>query len=421
MIHRYIKGFAILFFLGLSTELHAQSDAFVSAMASGKYERAHKELDESISAVVSSAQLKAIMSKQQELLGQLESYAFNCKERNVEGLTIVNYTMRYKDKHLDMQVSLTAEEKVLGFYFVKVKNCGEKYLLPNYQGIFEVVDSVIQTSDGFEFQLCYPKSEEFSNLVILVPGSGPNDAESTIGQTKIFRDISLGLAKKGIASVRYRKFQLLKNPKEITFKDEYLGDINRLILHFRTINKDINIFLLGHSLGGTAITHYNSADVSGLIYMAANYSPVDSLVMQQSKYLMELDGDFDLSEQAQFNDMQTQFALLDSVDLADDFSILGAPVSYWKSLKQINIDSLLLRNKDTPKLFLQGGRDYQVPLSELKRWMIACQDHPEVKFLTFESLNHVFSSGYGASKPEEYQIPSNLGQSIIDEIIGFVQ
>lgn len=43
--------------------------------------------------------------------------------------------------------------------------------------------------------------------VILVHGSGPHDRDETIGPNKPFRDLAWGLAKRGIAVVRYENGQ----------------------------------------------------------------------------------------------------------------------------------------------------------------------------------------------------------------------
>jgi hypothetical protein len=42
-------------------------------------------------------------------------------------------------------------------------------------------------------------------LVILVHGSGALDKDETIGPNKVFYDLALGLASKGIATFRYHK------------------------------------------------------------------------------------------------------------------------------------------------------------------------------------------------------------------------
>jgi hypothetical protein len=46
---------------------------------------------------------------------------------------------------------------------------------------------------------------EKASAVVFVHGSGPLDKDETIGANKLFRDLADGLAKKGIASLRFDK------------------------------------------------------------------------------------------------------------------------------------------------------------------------------------------------------------------------
>ena len=53
--------------------------------------------------------------------------------------------------------------------------------------------------------LTLPVAAKEVPVVIMVHGSGPNDKDETLGNTKLFKDLALGLAAKGIATYRYDK------------------------------------------------------------------------------------------------------------------------------------------------------------------------------------------------------------------------
>lgn len=112
--------------------------------------------------------------------------------------------------------------------------------------------------------------------VILVSGSGANDQDETIGSNKPFEEIALGLAARGIASVRYdkrtRDYPSSINPRTFTPTQEFLPDALtaiRLLKRLRAVNSR-RIFVLGHSLGGTyaPLVAQRAPEVAGVILLA---------------------------------------------------------------------------------------------------------------------------------------------------------
>src|SRR5690606_33004513 len=110
--------------------------------------------------------------------------------------------------------------------------------------------------------LTLPKKEGKFPAVILVHGSGPNDRDETLGPNKPFRDLAHGLATRGIAVLRYDK-RTLVHPKALasevgaalTLREETIDDALAAAALLRTIPEvdASKIFVVGHSLGGTAI------------------------------------------------------------------------------------------------------------------------------------------------------------------------
>ncbi len=76
-----------------------------------------------------------------------------------------------------------------------------------------------------------PKNKTNFPVLILVHGSGPQDRGETIGPNKIFRDLAVGFAANGIATIRYDKRtkvyaeKLKEKPDSITIKEETIDDV----------------------------------------------------------------------------------------------------------------------------------------------------------------------------------------------------
>ena len=80
--------------------------------------------------------------------------------------------------------------------------------------------------------LTLPKTSGSPPVVIMIPGSGPNDMDETIGENKPFADIAHGLAQRGIASFRFNK-RSYEHPEEllghVTVEDEILNDASNAV------------------------------------------------------------------------------------------------------------------------------------------------------------------------------------------------
>ncbi len=268
-------------------------------------------------------------------------------------------------------------------------------------------------------------------VAILVHGSGPNDKDETVGNTKIFRDLAVGLAAQGIAVLRYDKRtrnygkKMASTVKNLTVKEETIDDVISAI-KLLEIDSTVNgkrIYLIGHSLGGMLLPRIaqQSRDISGIIMMAANSRPIEDLMLDHLEYLQG----FDSSSQNSFvvlDSMRTEIAKIKKVsnDNANDtLGLLGVPVSYWLDLKKYDQVAVASSIK-MPILILQGNRDYQVTNADYSLWQSKLKDYKNVSFRSYEKLNHFFIAGEGKSHPEEYDLPGHVDKEVISDISSFI-
>jgi len=269
-------------------------------------------------------------------------------------------------------------------------------------------------------------------IVILLSGSGPNDADSTIGQNKPLRDIAYDLAAQGIASLRFdKRTKVYKQDivKDYTFtpKEEYIDDAVNAFEYLRG-HRDgyTRIYLAGHSMGGYMLPAIANElpDTAGLIFLSANISPLPDLARKQVEYLRTL-GQPTKAELASYDEMEKQLDHLSKMtdDTSEDTLLFGAYPAYWRYLAAYN-PAVLISGIEAPMLFIAGGRDYQVPTDELDLWKesLAGSAEDAVRmYHIFPELNHLLIAGKGSPSPDEYAIPGLVDPAVGADIADFIR
>ena len=128
--------------------------------------------------------------------------------------------------------------------------------------------------------------------VVLVHGSGSSNMDEKVGKLTPFKDIAEGLARHGIACVRYNKRSFsygLKMVRDksltITAKEETIEDAilaTELLKSDSRIDSD-KIFIIGHSMGGMLAPRIDAegGDYRGLIIMAGTPRRLEDVMKEQ--------------------------------------------------------------------------------------------------------------------------------------------
>jgi len=267
--------------------------------------------------------------------------------------------------------------------------------------------------------------------VVLVHGSGPNDRDETLGPNKMFKDLALGLASRGIAVLRYEKRTKQYGARmatidRFTVKDETIDDALAAVAALRQTAKinPARIVIAGHSLGAMLVPRMGPLDtkLAGLISLAGPARALEQAVLAQTKYLVNADGRITADEQKAIDDAEKLVAsvtALTTADASSKASIFGAPASYWLDLRGYE-PPVAARSVSQPLLVLQGERDYQVTMEDFAKWKASLEGQPRVTFRSYPALNHMFLPGVGRSLPEEYNTPGHVPVEVIDDIAAWI-
>jgi dienelactone hydrolase len=296
---------------------------------------------------------------------------------------------------------------------------------------------VIVGSDPYPLPgtLSMPTGEGPFPAVVLVAGSGPQDRDETIGPNKPLRDLAWGLASNGIATLRYEKRtkafgpQLAAQASTVTVQEEAVDDAVAAVDLLRDtpgIDPD-RVLVAGHSLGGflaPRIAAAASGRVAGIALLEANASPLEQMLEAQLTHLASDEGGADPQAKAMLEALPAQLALLASPGLSAATPAsslpLGIPAAYWLDLRGYD-PAAVARDLPIPIFIAQGGRDYQVPPSQLALWRRALADRDDVTIREYPAVNHLLMAGSGPTSPAEYATPAHVAPDVVADLVTWVR
>ncbi len=286
--------------------------------------------------------------------------------------------------------------------------------------------------------LTIPNHTKKVPVVLLLQGSGSLDKDSTIFENKPFRDIAHGLAKKGIASLRYDK-RFFAYPKQaqklganVNLKDEYLNDVSIAIniLERNELIEAESIFVLGHSLAGglTPAIAFEHNSINGIISMAGSLRPLyeisydQNLILKESLDLSHYDEKTQQVLRKQFRKVEEDINILrNELEKTDDSRILlGLYAGYQKSLQKYSGQNFISKI-DIPILVLHGSDDFQVFADkDFTLWEKTLENRKNAKLIIYEGLNHLMMPSNNKKNFDEYKTRNHVSEKVIDDIADFI-
>ena len=346
----------------------------------------------------------------------------------------VDVVSRYEKRSLNVRFTFDSKGQLAGLHTSYVD-------LPEESDTWTEAAVTVAAEEAYPLSglLTLPKDVETPPVVILVQGSGPSDKNETVGAAgnAPFRDLAHGLAEQGIAVLRYDKRTYsypaaFSDPASITIQQETLDDVEAAIALMQADSRvdGSRIYVLGHSLGGMLVPKLAAEhpELTGVISMAGSLRQLWQISYDQNMEALDALGEVPEAQQPlleqQLEQLEADYAQLEKgaySTLADDETLMGLPVGYWRSLADAN-GMKYVGQISQPMLILQGSADFQVyPDKDYTLWQEVLGSRDNVTFRLYEGLNHLMMPTSGLRSTADYDKENHVSQDVIDDIAAFVK
>lgn len=416
------------------------ADVFIEALQAGNGSAAAALTAESIAPALPAAALNGLWSNYEQLFGKVKGQATKTETVNSVHRSI-SYTFLTEAAGFQIILRLNEGGKVDDYYINT--SLPQTYQAPAYERAGAYTEQEITVGSGalaLPGTLTLPAGENAGTApfpaVVLVHGSGPQDRDSTIGGAKVFRDLAVGLAAQGVAVLRYDKVTYEHSLKvsldpTFTLKRETVDDALAAVELLKGMDNidSSRIYVAGHSQGGYAVPLMIQADagknIAGAIILAGPAGKFADILALQQKELVarvkQLGMDSTLYEQ-----QAAQYIAIADIVNDPQYTTENMPANFpmqpafWWFEQKSYAASELAAKQAGPLLILQGENDWQVPAGQLDLWKQALKNRSDVEYKLYPKVNHLLSEYEGLSIGSEYAAPSNVDESIIEDITSWI-
>lgn len=409
-----------------------QAKQLIDLLEAGDYAQATADFDQDMQDALPEGTLRIQWEAVHDMYGVFTQHLSHTEEQ-ADGYLRVVLTAKFTYATMDITVVFDEEGLIAGLFITEAQAADDGQTPPG--GVVEEDVSVVSGAYTMPGKLTLPAQGEAFAAVVIIHGSGPSDMNGSVWNLRPYRDIAWGLAKRGIAVLRFDKRtltyqqEIAADSESFTVYDESVEDAVSAVALLRNDGRiDPNrIYVLGHSLGGMLLPRIQEkAQANGLIFLAASARSLEDQYERQMEYLIALavENGTITQEQADEQLLDVHTAVESIRNLTPDSTLnadalLNTPKAYWLDLKDYD-PVQAAADIDVPMLFLQGERDYQVTMDDFAMWQ-TLSNQTDATYQSFPLLGHMFTPGGDPPSAEDYKTPYiPFDESVIDAIAAFI-
>lgn len=417
--------FVFLILLGGCTASENKNSSFnvVSIMEEIDFALENKELSEKKHWFSNSVNIENFQKEWDQLVTQNGKRAITRYFFEKEGLLLLKIFEAEKTVDLYLWIE---EEKITDYKIV----LAQEPIFDQFTQEFTEESISVGVMGILSGKLTMPVGVVNPPVVILVPGSGPTNMNSEAYALNPFEDLAHGLARQGIASIRYNKRYyeypyFSKDSSKITLDLEYIDDLKATLNLVEKYPVDqTQIYILGHSQGGMLVPKLavENEKVAGIIAIAGTPRGLEEVLRDQNESLLKMSDQYNEKEKEKILGMlDLEIEKIRALKEDDETSIiLTLPSGYWYSLNQAKAENFISKlHQDF--LILQGDKDFQVSVEkDFEAWKKMVQGMSNVQLKLYPGLNHMMveSDVVGI---EDYQKERKVVQGLIDDLVSWIK
>jgi len=412
-----------------------QSNRLIAHLKAAEWPAAEALLDSNLRKRIDATQLEIIWKGLQLAQGELQQVG-ELSSREINGKSYYYRQLDFLKSSVRLELQLNAREKISALRLQPLSDA-DLYLPPAYDDPEKYQEFSLRVKyDSIQLPaiITLPKNGKLCKVVVLLHDIGPQDKDHSIGPNKMFRDLAVGLAAEGIASLRYDKRtfrygpELMADLRVLTPETEVIQDALAAIALLRTVAEvdTQQVHLLGLGVGGMlagSIAAQSSLPIRSIVAIGSSPRPLPDQLLDQYIQLLSSKLTFeDMQVAVQQLERQSKLAkspALHSAVPADSLP-LQLPAPYWLYWRQF--DPLAGYWQTNARLwFVRGEADYQSQATDLAQWEMRLLGREKTKFSTFPDLNHLLMAHTDAPLSEAYKAQNQVDAAVVRALAAWIK
>ena len=405
-------------------------------LSAEKWEEVYASSDKQLQEAIGSAEGFEEMWAQ--LTGPFGSYESSeiAGTEEVSGYTVVQIDSSFANADVGMVLTLSDDWKLSGFSVVSVASKVDRAVAADGSYIEEPILLRAGEKDESNGLLTLPEGDGPFPAVIMVHGSGSSDLNETIFSNVPFLDLARGLAKQGVASIRYDKYTYAHAnlwDENSSLEEEYMMDVRdaaALLLEDARIDR---IYILGHSMGAMLaprimeeIQEEAGDALAGAVLLSGSPLHLWEIQYRQNMDIIETLSDEEKSQHQALVDIELAKEEL-LADMTDEElrkeTFFGVSAYYQHDEMSVDAVETAIQN-GFPLFIAQGAKDWQVHLEDgVELWREKLENKVDATYKVYPDMNHMLSDMEGESTGtmnDYLDADAHVAQALIEDIAQWI-